>query len=80
MENRPTTMGNLYFNIDYCVNQETESLLTVDSKSVFSPKPSKIKTPTKSQTLGDCYDLLTKETSSLKMLGNVYWSKYFDYQ
>ena len=44
LENRPTTKGNSYFNIDDCVNQETESLLTVDSKSIFSPKPSNIDT------------------------------------
>ena len=54
LENRRITKGNSYFIIDDCVNQKTESLLTVGSKNVFSPKPSKIKTPTKSQTLGDC--------------------------
>ena len=63
LENRPTTKGNSYFNIDDWVNQETESL-TVDSKSIFSPKPSNIDTPTKSQTLGDCCDLLTQENVS----------------
>ena len=31
LENRPVTKGNSYFIIDDCVNQETESLLTVDS-------------------------------------------------
>ena len=56
LENRPTTKSNSYFIIDDCVNQETESLLTVDSKSIFSPKPSNTNTPTKSQTLGDCCD------------------------
>ena len=41
--------------------QAIESLLTVDSKSVFS---SNIKTPTKSQTLEDCCYLLTHEKIS----------------
>ena len=44
--------------------QAIESLLTVDSKSVFSFKSSNIKTPTKSQTFGDCCDLLTHEKIS----------------
>ena len=35
-------------------------MLTVDSKSVFSPKPRNINAPTKSQTLGDCCDLESK--------------------
>ena len=61
LENRPTTKGNSYFIIDDCVNQETESLLAVDSKSIFSPKPSNINTPTKSQTYGDYCDLLTQK-------------------
>ena len=39
-------------------------MLTVDSKSIFSPKPSNINTPTKSQALGDCCDLLTQENVS----------------
>ena len=71
LENRPTTKGNSYFNIDDWVNQETESL-TVDSKSIFSPKPSNIDTPRKSQTLGDCCDLLTQENVSdaLERKGN----------
>ena len=63
LENWPTTKGNSYFIIDDCVNQETESLLTVDSKSIFSPKPSYINTPTKSQT-GDCCDPLMQENVS----------------
>ena len=64
MENRATSKGNSYFIIDDCVNQETESLLTVDSKSIFSPKPSNINTSTISETLGDCYDPLTQENVS----------------
>ena len=64
LESRPTTKGDSYFIIDDCVNQEIESLLTVDSKSVFSPKPSNINTPTKSQTLGDCGDPLTQKNVS----------------
>ena len=64
MENRATSKGNSYFIIDDCVNQETESLLTVDSKSIFSPKPSNINTSTISETLGDCYDPLTQENIS----------------
>ena len=60
LENRPTTKGNSYFIIDNCVNQERESLLIVDSKSIFSPKPSNINTPTNSQTLEDYCDLLTQ--------------------
>ena len=64
LENRATTKGYSYFIIDDCVNQKTESLLTVASKSIFSPKPSNINTPTKSQTLGDCCDLLTQENVS----------------
>ena len=64
LENRPTTKGNSYFIIDDCVNQETESLLAVDSKSIFSPKPSNINTPTKSQTYGDYCDLLTQKNVS----------------
>ena len=39
-------------------------MLTVDSKSIFSPKPSNINTPTKSQELRDCCDLLTQENVS----------------
>ena len=58
-ENRPKTKGNSYFIIDDCVSQETESLLIVDSKSIFSPKLPNVNTPTKSQTLGDCCELLT---------------------
>ena len=38
--------------------------MTVDSKSIFSPKPSNINTPTKSQELRDCCDLLTQENVS----------------
>ena len=49
LENRLTAKGNSYFIIDDCVNQETESLLTVDSKSIFSPKPSNKNTSAKSQ-------------------------------
>ena len=64
LENRPTTKGNSNFIIDDCVNQETESMLTVDSKSIFSPNPSNINVPTKSQTLGDFRDLLTQENIS----------------
>ena len=64
MENRATSKSNSYFIIDDCVNQETESLLTVDSKSIFSPKPSNINTSTISETLGDCYDPLTQENVS----------------
>ena len=64
LENRPATKDNSYFIIDNCVNQETESLLTVYSKSVFSPKPPNINAPTKSQTLGDCCDLLMQENVS----------------
>ena len=64
MVNRPTTKGYSYFIIDDRVNQETESLLTVDSKSIFSPKPSNINRSTKSQTLGDCCDPLTQENVS----------------
>ena len=64
MENRPTTKGNSYFIIDDCINQKPENVLTVDSKSIFSPKPSNINTPTKSQTLGDCCDTLTQENVS----------------
>ena len=64
LENRPTTKGNSYFIIHDCVYQETESLLTVDTKSIFSPKPSNINTLTKSQTLGDCCDPLTQENVS----------------
>ena len=36
-------------------------MLTVDSKSIFSPKFSNIYTITKSQTLGGCCDLLMQE-------------------
>ena len=64
MENRATSKDNSYFIIDDCVNQETESLLTVNSKSIFSPKPSNINTSTISETLGDCYDPLTQENVS----------------
>ena len=60
LENRPTTKGNSYFIINDCVNQETESMLTVNSKSIFSTNHSNINMPTKSQTLGDCCDLLTQ--------------------
>ena len=52
------------YGLDDCFKQETESLLTVDSKSIFSPKPSNINTPTKFQILGDCCDLLTQENVS----------------
>ena len=64
LENRPTTKGNSYFIIDDWANQETESLLTIVSKSTFFPKPYNVKAPTKSQTLGDCCDLLTQENVS----------------
>ena len=64
LENRPTTKGNSYFIIDDWANQETESLLTVVSKSTFFPKPYNVKAPTKSQTSGDCCDLLTQENVS----------------
>ena len=64
MENRPKTKGYSYFIIDDCVNQETESLLAVDPKSIFSPKPSNINRSTKSQTLGDCCDPFTQENVS----------------
>ena len=64
LENRPTTKGNSYFIIDDCINQKPENMLTVDSKSIFSPKPSNINTPTKSQTLGDCCDPQTQENVS----------------
>ena len=67
LENRPTTKGNSYFIIDDCVNQETESLWTVDQKSTFSPKPSNINTPRKSQTLDSC-DLLTQEKVSAALV------------
>ena len=60
MENRPTSKGDSYFIIDDSVNQETESLLTVDTKSIFSPKPSNVNTP----TLGDCRDPLTQKNVS----------------
>ena len=61
--NRPTPKGNSYFIIDDCVNQIIGSLLIVDSKSIFSLKPSNIKMPVKSQT-GDCCDLSIQEKSS----------------
>ena len=64
LENRPTTKGNSCFIIHDCVNQEIESLLAVDSKSIFPPKPSNINTPTKHQTLRDCCDSLTQENVS----------------
>ena len=56
LENRPTFKGNSYFIMNDCVNQETESLLTVDLKSIFSPKPSTINVPIKSQRLGEYCD------------------------
>ena len=46
------------------LTKKQKVLLTVDSKSIFSPKPSNINTPTKSQELGDCCDLLTQENVS----------------
>ena len=60
-ENRKQTNN---YGLDDCFKQETESLLTVDSKSIFSPKPSNINTPTKFQILGDCCDLLRQENVS----------------
>ena len=41
-------------------------MLTASTKKTNqeSPKPSNINTPTKSQTLGDCCDLLTQENVS----------------
>ena len=64
MENRATSKGNSYFIIDDCVNQETEIFLILDSKSIFSLKPSNINTSTISETLGDCYDPLTQKNVS----------------
>ena len=64
LENRPTFKGNSYFIMNDCVNQETECLLTVDLKSIFSPKPSSINVPIKSQRLGEYCDLLTQENVS----------------
>ena len=56
-------------------------MLTVDSKSVFSLKPSNIKTPAKSQTLRDCSDLSIHEKISEvseRKSNNVEQQYYFE--
>ena len=79
MENRATSKGNSYFIIDDCVNQETESLLTVDSKSIFSPEPSNINIPTKSQTIVDCCDPLTQENVSKALERKIKRAFYYPF-
>ena len=79
--NRLTPKFNSYFIIDDCVNQTIGSLLTVDSKSVFSLKPSNIKTPPQSHTLGDCCDLSIHEKTSEvleRKSNNVEQQYYFE--